>query len=366
MGGKLTAFTTYELERALSTGNDHPDLNNENIARLVDEIFKGKKIDKQYYQQTIVGGNYHNFDLDVHGAPLLLQHIYLLIQFFSAAAHVVNQSGHDAERILDVGCGTGRLATSMILLAKIHGVKEVIFNDLFEEHTEATRERLQKCFNTSSDCFEGVKTQFVNGDFTESISPKEHRSDILISNWFASSEVADYESVEKLKETRKRFYDAIAKNCSKGGVFIESVPESQIAGNYYHLQRAKVYAVMKEKGIMEGENHNIAINDYTHLKQDYPYHIRYIPAHREHVQEITPHGFSEVYSHVGIQGERIKSKLPFWNFYEDADVRSILELLPLEEVLQYFVRHINESILTPKISSPYAKLSRTTVWQKEG
>ncbi|NUM34725.1 MAG: hypothetical protein HUU50_09285 [Candidatus Brocadiae bacterium] len=74
-------FEIEELQRALDTGNIHHSLNNDNIKKAAHIIFGDKdRITQDFYQNTIVAGNYIGFDLERHGFPNLLADMKLLIK----------------------------------------------------------------------------------------------------------------------------------------------------------------------------------------------------------------------------------------------------------------------------------------------
>lgn len=364
---KHQPFEHEELERAVSRGNIHHTLNNENLKRAAQAIFKDQHhITKEYYQNTVVAGNYDGFDLEKHGFSSLLQNLRVLTEFFRSAIHLVDKTTkHKSDRVLFMGEGQGRTSIAAIEIAKQLRVKEICFNDLLVDHIEHIREKIAKCYGTRSQVIDGVKISFAPGDFID-IAENIEEFDAIFAMWFVTSEICDFSSIEKLLNLRNKLYLCIKKLLTKQGVFIEEIPFSEGIGAFYYTARLKTYKILQEMGILEGENDHMLLTDFTDIQSSgFPYHIRYIPSNGKHRQELENVGMSENESMITTSPTGIKDLGIYQEEIGTSEkIRTLFEGNSIDEIVPYLQRKEQEHLIFPKPTDITAKKTKTTLWRQ--
>ncbi len=365
---RTLSFEPEELQRALDTGNVHHGLSNENIQKAAHIIFGDQdKITQDFYQNTIVAGNYIGFDLERHGFPNLLGDMKLLTNTYRTALHTVRQTTKNhSNKVFFMGCGPGRLAIPEIEISKKLGVREIVFNDLLADHVDATREKVAKCYGTRNQKIDGIKIEYLSGDFLQIADTIRKRFDAMFAMWFVTSEICDFESVEALREKRKLLFSQIKKLLTKQGIFVEDIPFSEGVGSYYYLARLKTYAVLHEMGIMEGENDHMLLTDFTDIqKGGFPYHIRYVPSNGKHRRELEQAGFKEQVTTITTIPNAVKNPTQYEAEFGLPDkIKTLFEGNTIDDLLRYLTQKEYEFLATPNLTEPLAQQKKTILWRQ--
>lgn len=361
-------FDREELDRVYRSTNIDPKLNNKNLRKAAEVIFKGgDSFSQEFYQKTIVAGNYQEFDLDGHGFPKLLGDLKLLIHFFSTAVHTVQSTTRNrTQSILMIGSGPGRLAIPTIELAKKSEIKEIIFNDLLTDHVDKIKTRIQEVYGSPNNA-DGVMIKYLSGDFVEQASSIEEQFDAIFANWYVTSEIASFENTQKLREVRRKLYDSIRTLLSKQGVFVEDLPFSEGVGSAFYIGRLKTYKILHEMGILEGENESMLLSDFSSIQSEgFPFHIRYVPPNGKHRRELENAGLQENEPRVSTLPIGIKNYKEYAEHFKgDKKVKSLIEDNDIEQVLRYLESCERNYLLHPKTTDPSAEKMKTVLWRKE-
>ena len=360
-------FEEEELQLTVNRGNIYHNLNNDNLRKAAQVIFHDK-VSKEYYQKTIVAGNYIGFDLEKHGFTNLLVHIRLLAEFFRSAIHLVGQTTRQkSNKVFFMGEGQGRTSIAAIEIAKQLQIKEIYFNDLLTEHVEHVREKVARCYGTRSQIIDGVKLQFVPGDFTEVAQNIDVQFDAIFAMWMVTSEICDFSNVDSLRDVRDNLYHSVKKLLTKQGVFVEEIPFSEGIGNFYYVARLKTYHILHEMGILEGENDHMLLTDFTDIQSSgFPYHIRYIPCNGKHRQELESVGLVENESTVTFAPSGIKNL----GLYEKeiGSSEKIVNLFAgnsIDDIIPYLKQKEQECLLFPKTTDIVAEKKKTILWRQK-
>lgn len=361
-------FDPEELGRAVASGNIHHSLNNENLKKSAHIIFGDEDhISQEYYQKTIVAGNYLGFDLEKHGFPNLMGHLKQLTEYFSKAINSVNKTTrHRSDKVLFMGEGRGRTSIAAIEIAKQLRVKEVHFNDLLSEHVEHIREKIAKCYNTRDQVIDGVEISFSAGDFVEVSKKFRKRFDAIFAMWVVTSEIADFSSVDALQKLRKSLYEQVKLLLTKQGVFIEDIPFSEGIGTFYHIARLKTYKILNGMGIMEGENNHMLLSDFSDTcTAQFLQHIRYIPSNGKKRHEMNVAGFCENESSIYLAPNGIKyPELYNKEIGSDEKIRQLFSGNSIDEIIPYLTRKEQDLLNFPKPNELLAHKTKTTLWRQ--
>ncbi len=365
-------FAEEELEKAIKTGTTNPALQLTPIKTAVDFIFGPQnelELTPQRYLELLEAA-YTSLDLEKHGLPHFICDVKNLIKFFAEiTTNIKQKQNKDPENVFIVGCGPGRLAPFEVAIATKLGFKEIVFNDLLDQHIEKTRTRLMEAFNTSNpENIEGIDIKYQTGDIVEVAEVMEETFDAIFAWWFVTPEIADFSSTEALRKKRETLYKNIVKILKQKGFFIEDIPDSS-TGFFYWL-RAKTFAVLQEKELLEGENQNMIVTNYSnyvHQKAGgFPYHIRYAPTFPKHTSEMIRAGLIQ-------SGITETTMLPsgiadYQQFQEIFDnPKHLLEMImgdSLQNVLKVLQRGEAETLNFPDLTDPLAKRKNTSMWQK--
>ena len=362
-------FDTEELNRAVSTGNIHHSLNNHNLEETIRIILgESDQITQEYYEKTVLAGNYLDFDLEKHGLPYVIGDLKLLTEFLRQAVHIAKTTTTDISKTVGfIGCGRGRLAVPAIELAKKLGIEELLFNDLFTEHIDITREKIAKVYGTRSTKIEGVKLSFSTGDFTKVSKRIRKKFDALFAMWFVTSEIADFSSVENLRRKREQLFSQIKKLLTKQGVFIEDIPYSEGVGAYYYLARLKTYNILHQMGILEGENNHMLATNFTDIqKTGFPHHIRYVPSNGKHRGELENAGFEEYFSRTSTLPNATKSPQQYENeFGNPQHIKELFAGNAIDDLLQYLTKKEYEFLSYPSPTHPMSQQKKTIMWRQK-
>ena len=363
-------FETEELQRAVSCGNIHYGLNNDNLRNAAEMIFcNAKSVTEEFHRQEIVTGNYIDFDQDKHGFPHLLSDIKLLIHFYYQAARIIEQTTKKrSNRVFVMGCGPGRLAIPWIELSKKLGIREIVLNDLLPHHVEATREKIARCYGKRKQNIDGVKITFAEGDFLKVASNMRKKFDALFAMWVVTSEICAFNSIEDLQRVRQNLYSTIKDLLTKQGVFVEDMPFSEGIGSYYYIARLKTYSILHDMGILEGENDHMLLSDFTDIPQGggkFPYHIRYIPSNGKHRRELENSGFEENEAVITTGPSGVSNPVQYEKEFGSSDrIRELFEGNPLEKIPPFLTQKEQELLIYPNATDPMAKRKKTIMWRK--
>ena len=295
-----------EVQTAQQLGERYFSLRMSSLREAALHIFgKHRGLDREDYA-AIVLHNYQDFDLHRHGHHLLLQQLLLLSEAFEQAIQTVNfRVRQSSGNILSLGCGPGRSAVALIELAMKRRIRCIVFNDLLPSHIDQTREIVRQTYNTNRDRIGPIDLKYVAGDFLDPASPFDDGFDAIIAEWFVTSEIADFSSVETLRRTRRQLYGKIRSLLGSEGVFVEDVPFGDRVAQFYYLARLKTYAILRQMGILQGENHNMLLSNFSQAITPEelaagvsPMHLRYIPDSEAHLDELRQVGMRRTRSWV--------------------------------------------------------------------
>lgn len=295
-----TVINSDYLEKYLHEGDDNPEINYQRLKEAADFMFGDRKGMPLQEYLKITEEFYKTLDLETRGmASILLDTDILLTYFTRACEYVKNKTSklQRTNRVLIIGCGSGRLSDLYIEMAKKFGIKEIAFNDLLEFHVTQTKEKLQEIYNVRSPGFddlplENIKVQFLPGDFT-ALDLRNTPYDIAIAMWFVTSEILNPNSPQKLRERRIEFFGKVRESLIAKGIFIEDIPESGLPG-FYYLARMKTLDILRNKNVLPGEEANFSLTNVSKKAGGYPYHLRYLPYNGTHSQEMSVSGLHYV------------------------------------------------------------------------
>lgn len=298
--------TDDELLKVHGLGSSsHPEISYPNLVSAADWLFD-KMDPSQGKLSAFTKAFYKDFNLEERGGPSLMLDYALLMKYFGRAYQEVmdpTKSGERTRRVLDIGCGTGRLSILMIELAKKLGLREIVFNDLIEGHVNATRKKIKDTYGDRANIrdnfghVDGLSISFYAGDFSEIAEKVGHLGefDIVSAMWFVTSEVLDVTSSAANRKVRQDFYRKIKNVLSKNGVFIEDIPESGQSG-FYKISRYFTYEILNKRGILGAnpdfpgsspENINMSLTNIPGKAK--PFHIRCLEfngAHEELLRSV--------------------------------------------------------------------------------
>ncbi len=366
-------FDDEELRNATQCAN-HGDLNIWTLHKAAEKVFGGETSISPEKYRKIVEGNYDDYDLERHGSVHFLTDLRLLAKTFQIGINVVRQTTSDrSKQVLFMGCGPGRLAIPSIELAKKEGIKRIVFNDLLEHHIEKTRQKIIDFYNTSTCNIDGVQVDFLVGDFIEKgeelIQNINERFDAIFSNWFVTTEIADFSDKDRLQKSRRVLYKTILDLLTKQGVFIEDIPYSEGVGTYYYLGRLKTYAILDQMRALQGINDQLLISNFSHVQEGgFPYHLRYVPANGKHRTEMENAGFIEHLTAVDTIPNGFKSgRMSRYN--KEAEVSNIQKLIqraPYNTFMAQIRAFEFDLLHVPSpLEDPMAKQKKTTIWRKK-
>jgi len=362
-----------ELAIAVRKGNLNDSLSYENLEKAAIEIFgnQGSSLSKEEYQGRVVKGNYDGFDLEGHGAPNFIPDLILLTRFFSEAVRLASTTTtNNSNKALVIGCGSGRLAIPIIELARKLGIKEIVFNDLLELHVDKTRDRVRDCYNTEDTKIDGVKLDFMVGDFLKIseklINETRKRFDAIISMWFVTSEISDFSSLEALKEIRKELYSRIKELLTKQGGFIEDNPFSE-AGSFYYNSRLKTYDILQKMGILKGVNDQMILSDFRNIQTTgFPFHVRFTPPNGKHKRELNDVGLGEHLTSITTIPNGIKSLEDYQRKFGDPNkIRELFESNDIDPLKQYLYDQQGILLTMPASSDLLAQKKKTVLWRPD-
>lgn len=205
---------------------------------------------------------YLHHDVEKRGLPFLLHDTKILIEMFIEAfchLHKLNKTQR-TNRLLVVGCGSGRLARVYIELAKVFGITSVVFNDLFDFHVNQTHEKIRQAYGSKVD---GIATHFISGDVITIPSERLFVNDIVTSMWYVNSEIIDPSSDEATRRLRVEYYKKLRSVMHEGSLLIDDEPNPNPDNFYYYLWRA-TYIALSEAGlgnVMGKEQKNITLTN---------------------------------------------------------------------------------------------------------
>ncbi len=362
-------FEAEELEMAVKSGNVHHTLNNENLSNAARIIFgESDHMTREYYEKTIIAGNYIGFDLEKHGFPNLLADLKILTEFFRTAIHTVTKSTKQRSgKVFFMGEGPGRTAIAAIELAKQLKIEEIVFNDLLSEHLDQTREKIAKCYNTREQKIDGVEINFLAGDFIEIASNIRKNFDALFAMWFVASEICDFSSIKALRKRRNLLYSQIRKLLTKQGVFVEDIPFSAGVGTFYYTARLKTYAILHEMGILEGENNHMLLSDFTDIqKGGFPYHIRYVPSNGKHRDELAKAKLKEHISTLTTLPSGIKNPTQYEaEFGSPEKIQQLFEGNSIDEIIPFIEKKERDLLIYPSPTDIMAQQKKTIMWRPQ-
>lgn len=369
---KTTPPTKDELQIALSMSEDIPSINIKNLRETAKRILEKKPPAvgfKEFYTDTVIAGNYENFDLDKHGLPNLLDDLWTLIKFYNSGVNTVRSSiANPTGNAFVMGCGSGRLAIPYIELSqeKHLNMKRIVFNDLVSGYLEQTREKIADLYNTRKQEIGGVKIDFIQGDFLEISQKLRQKFDIMFAMWFVTSEIADFSSIEKLRKTREELFLKVKNILINKGVFVEDVPFTEGAGAYYYLAQLISYVVLDEMNKLKGENENIILTNFSDIQETgFPHHMRYAPQNGKHRSELEKAGFTESDVHVVTLPSAIIKPDKLQRLLSN---ENILQLFQKNDI-SYLLTHLNTQkyLLTyPNDNAPEAQRKKIRLLQNNG
>jgi len=253
-------------------------------------------IPKKLYDE-IVAGNY-NFDLNRHGIPKKCDDIRQLIQDILLAKSKIKSSEPTA---CLMGCGPGRLAISAIEIARLSGFKHLIFNDLLAHHIKSTREIINATYGVD-DLIDGLKIEYISGDYVEISNQITNRIDALFANWFVTPEMGDFSSNISFHNSRQTVYKAIYSTMRNGGVFIEEVPDVDQESAYYKNHQIATARVLTDLNFLSPDiRKQLLLSDFRvpttaqfEEKDACTFHLRATPNLKTKQELVIPTGFKQL------------------------------------------------------------------------
>lgn len=348
------------LENKLHQADDNPYLNYDALVEACDKIFGNRKaIPYEEFKQrtkeayTIHMEEYaklHNFT----DAVKLAEYCTYIINQIDKAVFKKLTNKHN---IIVVGCGQGRLAEVYIALAKKLGIEKITFNDLIEIHVEQTREKIRQVYHTDGTTADGIKISYLPGDFLTVDISEYFDAAFLI--WYVSAEFCDPSSAENMRAMRLQMYSKLNRILIPGGGFIEDIPDPNMAPGFYEIGNQKTEHILKDRGILEGEQHNLLLSNWTPEQQDgFPYQLRYTPRNGTDYREKEKTGF--------ILRKTESLSVPISSLGTDATyvLEAIKKIPSVWEAIRVLNKVLMETVKFPDGDQIDQKRRKMTWWEK--
>lgn len=366
-----------ELIRAWNAGEAVDGLRNAQLIQSAQALFHPDvELNRALYVKRVIAGNYHDFDLDEHGLPYLIDDLLLLTRNVRTALESVKQATSTRTRhILSIGEGTGRLTVPMIEIAAQLGMKELHVIDLLASHISKVRGKIEAVYETTEEAENvlsldnGLTVVLQAGDFMRIGPELQKQYDLIVSWWFMSSEIGDFASDEDHRGSRHSFYATVRNLLSKQGRYIEDVPFSEGTG-FYYLARIKTGIILTALGILPRENFNMFLSNFSGSQllgtDTYPHHVRATPVNGEQRREMDDAGFTEETHTVTTLARAIRHdtyKDLRRNFGNIANLRRLFASNDLDDLFRLLEDAKRKCVVTAREGRAATQRKKTTIWK---
>jgi|GEM_PF-1479719 len=349
-------------EEILSLHDDNPLLNYEALKRARDAMFKGRqnipRKDFLRFTKEAYKGLSGSVDMEKYARLHNFSDGVMLAEHFRKAA-VAAPKHLKTDRILVIGCGDGRLSEIFIELARQNGVKEIIQNDLIAEHLEKTRAKIQTAYGNDGSNADGVQIQYVAGDILDANIPGG-AVDAAYMLWYVSAEFCDPSSKKNMRKTRDNTYKKIHDLLIPGGAMVEDSPDQNHKPGFYHVAVAKTAHLLREAGILPGEEENLMLSNWESEQEDgFPYQLRYIPKNGTDNTEKTNAGF--------ILRSSKQEAIPKKSAHPSAKPveQTLHDVSDPEEAHRLLMQTLNTTVTFPDMSDPTQKRRIIRWWERK-
>lgn len=319
-------------DRILGRAEDIPELNSQRMTELAQTLFEGRS--GMGYSEYL-----HKLELAYTGWPADFETICQSINFAESATlaltflkirerlnSVMGRERFEDGRLLEVGCGEGRLSNVLMLLGERVGIHEMTLNDISQRHIEATQKNV---FHKEKFIKEQISINFKQGDFSQ--LPIGNTFSIIVAFRSSTSEIFNPSTPKDFSESRMKLYAKISTLLDDDGIFIEDVPDPDVPG-FYKLQALKTKIILSRLGILNPIEDKFLITHYG----EYP--------------TIPIAGQIRTINNISsdLEEKRLANLYPFFCISQPAPEKAIATLQDALEIISS----------SPELSEAYTKLQR--------
>jgi len=269
----------FENSSILDLGNELAELNTANLKRARDYFYSTLFFGEIQYSD-VIEGNYNDFDLVHHGRGQLL---FDFAKFLNCVRYGLIDIP-EARSALFIGCGSGRLLSSFVLLLEAVGITKITFNDYLDTHIKLSKDSLEHNLSKEQKdrIYSKIDIQWVGGDCTKVDLGSKY--DFIFAQWYVTSEIFELGSQETILSSRINLSQRLSSLLTPGGIFFEEVPDVDSLNTFYAIGRKKTEQLMEEVGLRSlcgREVSNLLLSYFGSCEgskdSNLPFHIRYTP-----------------------------------------------------------------------------------------
>lgn len=139
---------------------------------------------------------------------------------------------------------------------------------------------------------------------------------------------------------------------------IEDIPDPNNEPGFYEIANFKTSHILKERGILEGQNHNLLLSNWTNEQTvGFPYQLRYTPQNGTDVREKEKAGFKLKRTEL--------SSIPIESLYgKDVVITTIKQAKNIWEAIRVLNQLILQTVKFPDGDKIDQNRRKITWWEK--